>query len=163
MLIDERRKELNELAQAVEKAKKVIQANKIEDAKVSRVLRVKDIHDLAKIIAQELQTAKDSVIGFAEILPKHTTLRRAFQELKAKNVDIKLLHPKADELAELAKHGVDIKKADHGLEAYIVDGKKLIISLSDLKKEQGEYSFAIWHGAPIIEPLKRHFEQHWSK
>ena len=49
------------------------------------------------------------------------------------------------------------------LEAYIIDDKKLVIALSDLKSDSEEYSFAIWHNSPIIEPLKQHFERNWGK
>ena len=160
-LIEEKRKELNVLLQAVDEAKRAIRFPEAAVEKGSRVLRVKDIHDLARILAQEIQTAKSSVIGFAEVLPKHSTLKKAIQELRARNVSVRLLHPNIEELAELAKKGIDLKEVEHGLEAYIIDDKKLVIALSDLKDEQREYSFAIWHDAPIIEPLKKHFEHHW--
>lgn len=161
VLIEEKRKELNELLQAVDEAKRTIKFPETTSERGSRVLRVKDVYDLVKILAQEIQTAKSSVIGFAEVLPKHSTLKKAICNLRARNVSVRILHPNIEELSELAKSGIDLKEAEHGLEAYIIDDKKLVIALSDLKGKQNEYSFAIWHDAPIIEPLKKHFEHHW--
>ncbi|MCD6479120.1 MAG: hypothetical protein J7L44_04525 [Candidatus Diapherotrites archaeon] len=162
-LIEEKKRELSELIESAEKAKASLRMPEIKEEAGSRVLRVKDRNDLAKIIALELQTAERSVLGFAEVLPKHIALRKTIKALKEKDVDVRILHPRTNELAEFVKYGIDVRQANHGLEAYIIDDKKLVIALSDLKSDSEEYSFAIWHNSPIIEPLKQHFERNWGK
>lgn len=163
ILLEEKKKQFSELVENVEKVKSMLKAPKPSEEAGTKIFRVKDKNDFMKMIALELQSAENSVLGFAEILPKHLQVRKAIKSLKDKNVQVRILHPKANELEEFLKYGVDIKAANHGLEAYIVDNKKLIISLSDLKKENEEYCFAVWNNAPLIEPLRQHFERSWNE
>jgi len=163
ILLDEKKKQFSQLIENTEKIKEMLKTPKIAEEGGTRILRVKDKNDFIKMIALELQSAENSVLGFAEVLPTHLAVKKAIKSLKDKNVQVRILHPKATELEEFSKYGIDVKAANHGLEAYIVDNKKLIISLSDLKKENEEYCFAIWNNAPLIEPLKQHFERHWGK
>ncbi len=161
-LIREKEAQLNELKAAVENAKKSIKAELAED-EGEKLFMVKELSDLAKVVALELKDANNYVIGFAEILPKHQAMKRILRELKERNVDVKLLHASDEEIDELKKFGIDVRAQEHGLEAYIVDGKKLVVSLGDLKRNREEYKVAIWHNAPLIEPLKDHFEKLWRK
>ncbi|MEM4598333.1 MAG: helix-turn-helix domain-containing protein [Candidatus Diapherotrites archaeon] len=163
ILVEEKKKRFSELIESAEKAKETLKSAKVAEESGTRILRVKDKNDFIKMIALELQSAESSLLGFAEILAKHMPIKKAIKGLKEKNVQVKILHPKAGELEDILKYGVDVKSAQHGLEAYIVDNKKLIIALGDLKKEGEEYCFAVWNNAPLIEPLKQHFERSWAE
>jgi len=134
-----------------------------EDEFGEKVLKVKETQDFVRILAQEISKAKDSVHAFTEIAPKHVVLRNAIAQAKQNKVDVKLLHALDEsEVVKLRDSGVELKKADHGIEAFIIDKKKLVIALSDFKKDQPEYHFTIWHNSPIIEPLTNHFRQLWA-
>ncbi|MEM4662611.1 MAG: helix-turn-helix domain-containing protein [Candidatus Diapherotrites archaeon] len=163
ILIEEKKKSFAELINNAEKAKDTLKTAKIAEDIGTRILRVKDKNDFIKMVALELQSAENSVMGFAEVLVKHQPVKKVIKNLKEKNVQVKILYPKANELEDLLKQGIDIKPANHGMEAYIVDNKKLIIALTDLKKEGEEYCFAVWNNAPLIEPLRQHFERNWSE
>ncbi len=134
-----------------------------EDEFGEKVLKVKEKQDFVRILAQEISKAKDSIHAFTEIAPQHLVLRNAMAQAKQNNVEVKMLHSlNGTELGKLRDLGVEMKQADHGIEAFIIDGKKLVIALSDFKKDQPEYHFAIWHNSPIIEPLTNHFNQLWA-
>jgi len=128
-----------------------------------KVLKVKEKQDFVRILAQEISKAKDSIHAFTEIAPKHAVLRNAMFQAKQNNIEVKMLHSLDEsELGRLKDSGVEMKQADHGIEAFIIDKRKLVIALSDFKKEQPEYHFAIWHDSPIIEPLTNHFTRLWN-
>jgi len=128
-----------------------------------KVLKVKERQDFVRILAQEISKAKESVLAFTELTPKHSVLRNAIATAKSNNVEVKMLHRMEDaELAKVKELGIGLKKSLHGMEAFIIDGKKLVLALSDFKKTQPEYYFAIWNDSPIIEPLNNHFTKLWN-
>jgi len=134
-----------------------------EEQAGEKVLKVKDRQDFVRILAQEIQKANNSVIAFTEETPKHSAMLKAINEARQRNVKVKVLHGlPEEELGELSRAGVEVKKAQHSIEAFIIDDKKLVLALSDLKKEKPEYHFTIWVEAPIIPMLKSHFDRNWG-
>ncbi len=134
-----------------------------EEEAGEKVLKVKEKQDFVRILAQEIAKAKDSVLAFTELAPKHSALRNAIAQAKENNVNIKMLHALEDsEIAKAKELGVEMKKSLHNMEAFIIDGKKLVLALSDFKKPKPEYHFAIWNDSPMIEPLSIHFSKLWN-
>ena len=93
-LIEERKKQLQELERQVKDVKSSLaSAGKIKmDAKSESVIKVKDKHDFERILAQELEKAKNTIVGFTEISNKSHILHSALEKAKEKNVTIKLLN-----------------------------------------------------------------------
>lgn len=162
-LLNEKKKEINELEKRTRELKTRLEISSGEEESGEKVMKVKDKQDFLRILAQEIAKAKESVLAFTELASKSSVLRGALSGAKAKNVDVKILHAlEESELGKMKNLGIELKKSDHNIEAFIIDGKKLVMALSDFKKTQPEYHFAIWHDSPLIEPLNNHFSQLWS-
>ena len=126
------------------------------------VMKVKDARDFEKILSQEIEKAKNSVVAFAEISDRHNVLRDAIAKAKQKNVSVKLLNAFPD--TTVKKGTNELKHLEHGLNAFIIDGKKVVMALSDFKKETPEYHFAIWHeNKPVANALGHYFEKLWPQ
>ncbi len=164
ILMENKKEEMKKLQQHVEDLKEQVSSTIDLDDEEEKVLKVKDQNDFMRILEQELRNAKNSVITFTEKTVKHNALKRALQEAKQRNVHVKMLHSnKDDDLSHYEKHGVEIKHVEHGLEAFIIDDKKLVLALSDLKKEKPEYHFTIWNKSPMVPALAHYFEKHWNE
>jgi sugar-specific transcriptional regulator TrmB len=163
-LVLERKTGLSELESQVTEMKSNLanpQKSKIE-SKTESVIKVKDKHDFERILAQELEKAEDTITGFTEISDKHTVLKDALEKAKEKNVAIKLLNSFSNE--SLKKSIKELKHAEHGLNAFIIDDKKVILALSDFKKEKPEYHFTIWHeNKPMANAFKHYFDKVWAQ
>ena len=126
------------------------------------VMKVKDPRDFERILSQEIGKAKNSVIAFAEISDKHNVLREAISKASEKNVAVKMLNAFPGTIIKKGKN--DLRQIEHGLNAFIIDGKKVVIALSDFKKEMPEYHFAIWHeNKPVANALNHYFEKLWPQ
>ncbi len=161
-LVNRKKSELKELESETIELQKRLGSEFKEERAGEKVMKVKDRQDFLRILAQEVQRANNSIIAFTEITSKNPTIIKAINEAKQRNVEVKVLHGlPEDELAELKKIGVEVKKSTHNIEAFIIDDKKLVLALSDLKKEKPEYNFTIWIESPMIPVFKSHFERHW--
>jgi len=163
-LVTRKQSELKQLETETIELQKRLGKDLKEEVAGEKVMKVKDKQDFVRILAQEVQRANSSVIAFTEVTPKHSALVKAISEAKQRNVDVKVLHGlPVEELNELSKLGVEIRSSDHNLEAFIIDNKKLVLALSDLKKDKPEYHFTIWIESPMIPMLKNHFDRHWGE
>lgn len=162
-LVAERKTNLSGLEKQVKEMKENLsgsQKTKI-DSRSESVIKVKDKHDFERILAQELEKAQDTIMGFTEISDKHHVLKEALEKAKEKNVGIRLLNSFASE--SLKKSVKEMKQAEHGLNAFIIDDKKVILALSDFKKEKPEYHFTIWHeNRPMASAFRHYFEKIWQ-
>ena len=162
-LLSAKKRELKELEKETSEIKSLFNSTIGEEETGEKVLKVKEKQDFVRILAQEIARAKESVLAFTELAPKHSALRSALAEAKSRNVSVKILHEAEEsELSKIKELGVELKKSQHGIEAFIIDGKKLVLGLSDFKKQQPEYNFAIWNNSPIITPLSDHFAKLWE-
>ena len=126
------------------------------------VMRVKDKADFEKILAQEIAKAKNSLVGFAEATDKHKVLREAIEKAKGRNVNVKILNAYSTEWLNKIAH--ETKQMDHGLNAFIIDGKKVVLALSDFKKDKPEYHFTIFNQhKPIANVLQHYFDACWQQ
>jgi len=162
-LLNERRREIKQLEKETTDLQSRFSAGAGEEDTGEKVLKVKEKQDFVRILAQEISKATDSVLAFTELGPRHSVLRNAISQARANNVSVKMLHALDEgELGKIRELGIELKKSMHGIEAFIIDGKKLVLALSDFKKAQPEYHFAIWNDSPIIEPLSNHFSSLWE-
>lgn len=125
------------------------------------VMKVKEKHDFERILAQEIAKAKNSLTGFSEITDKEHILREAIEQAKEKKVDIKLIN--AFQNPWLSK-SAETRQQDHGLNAFIIDNKRVIVALSDFKQEKPEYHFTIFHNhKPMASAFQNYFDKIWQQ
>jgi len=162
-LINERKKDLSALESQVTEMKTALlnTGKSKQEAKSESVIKVKDKHDFERILAQELEKAEDTIVGFTEISDKHNALREAIEKAKTKNVAIRLLNSFSSDA--LKKSVKELKQFEHGLNAFVIDDKKVVLALSDFKREKPEYHFTIWHdNRPMANALKHYFDKIWA-
>lgn len=132
-----------------------------------KVLKVKSRTDFYKILAQEVDAAQEEVQGLTALDIHHHLLHDALSRAAKRNVSVKLsgFHPEEfKEKCQTMGKNVQLKDAQHGLHAYVMDGKKVVLLLSDLKKDQSEYHFAIWpDNKPMAKTFQNTFNAHWGK
>jgi sugar-specific transcriptional regulator TrmB len=163
-LLEKRRRELQDLERKIGHVVKTLDSQRRVDYGTGRIMKVKDRQDFVKILAQELKSAKNSILGFSVVGANEPEVIKALNEAKSKNVEVRVLHGEAPKLLdELKVAGVKAKKLSHKLEAFIIDDKKLVLGLTDLKEPSDEYHFGILVNSPLVEPLKQHFSEAWSK
>ena len=80
--------------------------------------------------------------------------------MKDKDVTVKLVNSTpTKKLKELA----DVKQINHGMNAFIIDDKKVILAISDFKKEKPEYHFTILNEhKSMVTTLQHYFEKNWK-
>ncbi len=126
------------------------------------VMRVKDRHDFERILALEIGKAKNSLVGFAEVTDKQHVLREAIEKAGNRNVAVKLINAYATDW--LKKGQSETKQLEHGLNAFIIDGKKVVLALSDFKREKPEYHFTIFHNSkPMASAFLHYFDKMWQQ
>lgn len=131
-----------------------------------KVLKVKSRTDFYKILAQEVDAAQSEVRGLTALDIHHHLLHDALSRAAKRNVSVKLTGEHPQEFKEKSKgwgKNVELQDAQHGLHAYVMDGKKVVLLLSDLKKDQSEYHFAIWpDNKPLAKTFQQTFNEHWE-
>lgn len=167
LLINEKRVELKKIEERTKKLKDFISIE-AKGESVEKVMKVKDKNDFMRILAQEISSAKNSVVAFTNLGKDYNLVNESLKNLATKNVEIRLIGKIGEEAKKVAKEynelGIGIKEFEHGMHAYILDGKKVILALSDLNLEKPEYHFTIWpKNKPMSEALQGYFEQLWSK
>jgi sugar-specific transcriptional regulator TrmB len=162
-LLNGKREEIKDLENETTSMQSKLGAVFVEDDAIEKVLKVKEKQDFVRILAQEIARAKTSVFAFTEITPKQSVLRNALAQAKANKVNVRMLHALDEgDIGKIRDLGVEMKKSKHGMEAFIIDGKKLVLALSDFNKTQPEYHFTIWNDSPMIGPLNDHFAKLWN-
>ncbi|MBI4052407.1 MAG: TrmB family transcriptional regulator [Candidatus Diapherotrites archaeon] len=129
-----------------------------------KVLKVKDKSDFERILAQELESAESSVVGFTALESESSVLANALEKAKNKNVTIRLVnHAPTDAIKKHARDiGLNVRHSNHGLTAFVVDDKKVVLALSDTEKSP-EYHFAIWSdNKAMASMLQGYFDKHWD-
>ena len=162
-LVENRKTELTTLEKETKNTQKLMVNPELSQDEEEKVMKVKDRQDFVKVLIQELKEANHSIYGFSETIMKHNALKRALQDAKKNNIDVKMLiHSGMEYEKELEMLGIPKKTHQHGMEAYIIDNKKLVLALSDLKKDKTEYHFTIWQNQPVINVFKSHFDNAWA-
>src|SRR3989338_3016328 len=128
-----------------------------------KVMKVKDKFDFMRILAQEIDQAKEQVVAFTGLDKEHLPLRESIKNAVKKNVKVKLISRVPSELKKLAKDysdaGVDLRELEHAMNAYVINGKKVILGISDFNQERPEYHFTIWNNnKPMAATLNHYFD-----
>jgi len=148
-LISQKKSEISELEQKANQVKELLSITNGGDEASERVMKVKDKFDFMRILAQEIDQAKEQVVAFTGLDREHAHLRDAIKNAAKKNVKVKLISKIPNEVRKLAKEyseaGVDLRELEHGMHAYLIDGKKVILALSDFAQDRPEYHFTIWN------------------
>ena len=165
-LIDEKRKELSELEKEAGALKETV-AFDTSNGKHEKVLKVKDRGDFMKILGQEIDTAKQSVHGMTPISREHALIKESLQNASARNVEIRLISKISDASDKVSRDftqaGASVREFDHGMNAFIIDGKKVVLALSDFAQEKPEYHFTIWpDNKPMASALTKYFDHAWE-
>jgi len=175
-LIRGKKTEISELEDKSKKAKNFLLSTKSPEDLLEngeKVMKVKDRNDFLRILAQEIDSAKSEVVAFSRLEDQNSALSSPFLKDSFKNaldrkVSVKMLSraPKAmaGEIKAMAKHGLDFKDHDHGMNAYVIDGRKVILALSDFSKEKPEYHFTIWNNhRPMAAAMQKYFDHCWQQ
>ncbi|MBT4191723.1 MAG: TrmB family transcriptional regulator, partial [Candidatus Diapherotrites archaeon] len=111
-----------------------------KEEKGEKVMKVKDRQDFERILGQELLKADKSIQGLTEITDEHGIIHEALKRAKDRDVTVKLLNSfPSKKLQDIA----EVKHLNHGLNAFIIDGKKVVLAISDFKKKKSDYHFTI--------------------
>jgi sugar-specific transcriptional regulator TrmB len=126
-----------------------------------KVMKVKDKQDFERILGQELLKATKSIQGLTEINDEHDIIHEALKRAKEKNISIKLLNTFP---SKRLKECCEVKQFNHGLNAFIIDGKKVVMAISDFKKQKQDYHFAIMNEhLPMANALVHFFDKNWKE
>jgi len=158
-LLLSRKSELQELESGIANLGTMLSDSQKEEPGET-VMKVKDKHDFERILAQEISKAKTSIVGFSEVTDKEHTLREAIELAKGKKVDMRLINSYPNDWLGKAS---EMRQLEHGLNAFIVDGKRVILALSDFKQEKPDYHFTIFHDhKPMANAFQHYFDKCWA-
>ena len=161
LLVLTKKSQLNALeAEATELKENLIILDEKEEYG-EKVMKVKDKQDFERILGQELLKATTSIHGSTEITDEHDIIHDALSKANDKNIKIKLLNSYPSK--KLQDSG-EIRHLNHGLNAFIIDNKKVVLAISDFKQNKPDYHFTILneHEA-IANALTHYFDAHWTK
>jgi sugar-specific transcriptional regulator TrmB len=166
-LVDEKQNDLQKMKVDAQRIGKEIEQTQGVLSVDEKVLKVKSRTDFYKILAQEVDSAQKEVNGLTALDIHHHLLHDSLERAAQRNVSIKLsgIHPESF-IRESQKWGknIQLQDATPGLHAYVMDGKKVVLLLSDLKKDQSEYHFAIWpDNEAMAQTFQNTFDKHWEK
>jgi len=160
-LLDKKQVELSGLQGRVSDIASLLASGAQKEELGETVMKVKDRHDFERILAQEIGKAKTSLVGFSEVTGKEQALKDAIELARNNKIDIKLINSFQN---DWMKKTADTRHFEHGLNAFIVDGKRVVLALSDFKQEKPEYHFTIFHGnKPMANALQHYFDSCWQK
>ena len=160
-LLQKRKDELQDLEERVAGIETLIASSAGKEEQGETVMKVKDRHDFERILSQEIAGAKTSIVGFSELTDKEPIVKEAIEAASQKKVGIKLIN--AFQNSWLQK-SADTKQLEHGLNAYIVDNKKVVLALSDFKQDKPEYHFTIFNAhKPMVNALQHYFNKCWAQ
>lgn len=166
-LIEEKKKELNILEKEAATIKDDISFESTNGS-TEKVMKVKDKNDFMKILGQQIDTASKSVHALTPLTKEHGLIKESLKNAANRNVEIKLISRVNEDNSKLAKEfaqsGAKIKNFDHGIHAYIIDDKKVVMGISDFTQEKPEYHFTIWpDNKPMATALKIYFDHAWEQ
>lgn len=159
-LIEGKTTELQNLQKHVERIGDLTAVSEKEE-QGETVMKVKDRRDFERILAQEIAKTKSNLVGFSEMTDKEHVLKEAIERAKEKKVSLKFINAYQNNwLKKLA----ETRQFEHGLNAFILDNKRVVLALSDFKQEKPEYHFTIFHGnKPMVNAMQHYFDKVWQQ
>ncbi|HNV01642.1 MAG TPA: helix-turn-helix domain-containing protein [archaeon] len=159
-LVIGKKEQINQLEKEALKLKETLIVGQEREESGEKVMKVKDKQDFERILGQELLKANKSIQGLTEITDTHDIIQDALKRAKDKDVTIKLLNTTP---AKKLKDVAEVKHINHGMNAFIIDNKKVVLAISDFKKEKPEYHFTILNEhQPMVTTLQHYFEKNWK-
>ncbi|MBU0635445.1 hypothetical protein KKE06_00275 [Candidatus Micrarchaeota archaeon] len=168
-LVQSKKQELTGLEERTHTIKFQLQGfSGIEESDSEKVMKVKDKNDFIKILAQEIEKAKKEVLAFTKLDHNNSLFKQKLKNAAKKNVTVRLIShglPESCAVAkELQQNGVKTRNFKHGMTAFVIDNKKVILSLSDLEKVKPEYHFTIWPNNPhLANAFQHYFDKCWQQ
>jgi len=168
-LIEGKRREVKELEEKSNELKNFLYSlGKGKEVSEERVMKVKSREDFEKILAQEVVKARNCVDGFTEIRNEHEALREALHYVKKKGINVRLIGKVSKETKRLSEQfnskGIKTRHLEHGINAFLIDEKKVLLGISDFGKDKPEYHFTIWQDNPAMAKLfGSYFNECWQK
>ncbi len=167
ILIDEKKKWIELLEKDAAGMKDSIGHDR-QNNKHEKVMKVKDRNDFMKILGQEIDSAKQSVAGITPIGREHSLIKEQLKNASRRNVEVKLIsainETSGKLIREFTQAGISVRDFEHGLNAYIIDGKKVILAISDFAQEKPEYHFTIWpENRHMAGALMKFFDHAWEQ
>src|SRR3989344_4251605 len=160
ILLEEKKTEVKELENnSLEILKEFSPVQKISSTE--KEMKVKNESDFFKILAQEIESAENSVYGFTKASKEE--LKESLEKAKSKKLEVKLIHKSAISLAkEFEGQGIELMNSDHSLNAYLIDKKKVVLALTDFEKSSPEYHFTVSENKHLSSMLSQYFESQWK-
>ena len=125
-----------------------------------KILQVNNLKDYNKFLAQEFQTAKKDIHAFTHLDQRVDSLKNIISN---KNLDIKILTKPMHKIHNLPKNFL-VQEIEHSMDAFIIDGKKIIMALNDLESPKKAYHLTILENNPsLANALLNHFDGYWKK
>ncbi len=159
-LVIGKKEQINQLEKEATELKETLIVGREADETGEKVMKVKDKQDFERILGQELLKANKSIQGLTEITDNHDIIHDALKRAKDKSVSIKLLNATpTKKLKDIA----EVKQINHGMNAFIIDNKKVVLAISDFKKDKPEYHFTILNEhQPMVSTLQHYFDKNWK-
>ncbi len=155
-----KKNQLGELEKEATVVKDLFEDPSSKEESGEKVMKVKDKQDFERILGQELLKASKSIQGLTEIQDDHDIIHEALKKAKERNVTIKLLNTFP---SKRLKDCCEVKQFNHGLNAFIIDGKKVVMAISDFKKQKPDYHFTILNDhLPMANALLHFFDKNWK-
>jgi len=159
-LINFKQKQLQDIGKRVDEVlQKENWSNNLSGSQ-EKILQVKDIKDYNKLISQELDSAQREICAFTHLDERHESLKN----LKTRtDLNIKILTRPMTRVLSFPKH-MNVKELDHSMDAFIVDGKKVILALNDVSSERKSYHLTVLENNPsLAKALMSHFNDFWER
>lgn len=159
-LVIGKKEQINQLEKEALELKDTLIIGQEKEEGGEKVMKVKDKQDFERILGQELLKANKSIQGLTEISDGHDIIHDALKRAKDKDVTIKLLNTSP---TKKLKDVAEVKHINHGMNAFIIDNKRVVLAISDFKKEKPEYHFTILNEhQPMVTTLQQYFEKNWK-
>jgi len=161
-LIESKRKEFKTIEETAFKLKEKLdfQINQEKTEKKDHIHKVKYLSDFDRILGQEILKAEKSVIGFTEIKEKRNFLEEALGKAIEKKVKVQMI---SSEKGIETFTGIDSRNSLHSLNAFVIDGKKIVLGLNNFKEKKPNYHFAILYNKSLADAISNHFQEKWRK
>ncbi|MBU2100117.1 hypothetical protein KKB11_02705 [Candidatus Micrarchaeota archaeon] len=160
-LMESKKKEFTETQKNAEKLREKLNFKGKNVAKES-ILRVKHLSDFDRILGQEILKAKKTVIGFTEIKEKRHYLDEALGKAMEKKVQVQLISSDREAEKFFSNTKLLTKNSSHSLNAFVIDGKKIVLGLDSFKEEKPHYHLAILQNKSLAEAITGHFKSKWK-
>ncbi|MFH0905779.1 MAG: helix-turn-helix domain-containing protein [archaeon] len=158
-LIKVRQEELNQLNGKVDSilAKENWKTNVSASEKL---LQVKNIKDYNKLLSQEFDGAKSEICGFTHLDQRED----AFRNLRSrKDLSVKLISKPMSRVLDLPNH-INVQEKEHSMDAFVIDGKRVVMSLNDLTVPKDTYHLSVTNNNPTLaKAIMSHFNDYWKE